>query len=156
MSTPFDSRVELDWMDSHSGACDGTCDEPVKAIVYSEAAGPAVLRVAHRPIPEPGSGEVRVRVQVSGVNPTDWKARRAGGGRVPFPEYVPNQDGAGVIDSVGEGVSAARIGEPVWLWEAAWLRAGGRGGEHGVRAGRHGGRLPDGGRAAGRCRTGRE
>ena len=118
--------------------------EPVKAIVYSEAGGPEVLRVVDRPIPDPGSGEVRVRVQVSGVNPTDWKARRAGGGRVAYPEYVPNQDGAGVIDSVGEGVSAARIGEPVWLWEAAWLRADGTAQEYVVLPERQAVRLPEG------------
>lgn len=97
-----------------------------------------------RPVADPASGEVRVRVRVSGVNPTDWKARRAGGGRVAFPEYVPNQDGAGVIDSVGEGVSAARVGEPVWLWEAAWLRADGTAQEYVVLPERQAVPLPDG------------
>ena len=116
----------------------------MKAIVYSEAGGPEVLRVVDRPIPDPGSGEVRVRVQVSGVNPTDWKARRAGGGRVAYPEYVPNQDGAGVIDSVGEAVSAARIGEPVWLWEAAWLRSDGTAQEYVILPQRQAVPLPEG------------
>jgi NADPH:quinone reductase len=97
----------------------------MRSVVYSEGGGPDVLRLVERPVPEPGPGEVRVRVQVSGVNPTDWKARRAGGGRIPFPEYVPNQDGAGTVDAVGGGVAPARVGEPVWLWEAAWLRADG-------------------------------
>jgi NADPH2:quinone reductase len=116
----------------------------MKAVVYSEAGGPEVLRVVERPIPDPGPGEVRVRVQVSGVNPTDWKARRAGGGRVAFPEYVPNQDGAGVIDSVGEGVASARVGEPVWLWEAAWLRADGTAQEYLVLPQRQAVPLPEG------------
>jgi NADPH2:quinone reductase len=62
-------------------------------------------------------------VRVSGVNPTDWKARS--GGQLAFPEVVPNQDGSGTIDAVGEGVDAARVGERVWLWEAAWQRANG-------------------------------
>jgi NADPH:quinone reductase len=98
----------------------------MKAVVYSQAGGPEVLRLAERPVPEPGPGELRLAVRVSGVNPTDWKARRGGSGReLAFPEVVPNQDGAGTVDAVGEGVDAARIGERVWLWEAAWQRADG-------------------------------
>jgi NADPH2:quinone reductase len=116
----------------------------MKAVVYSEAGGPEVLRVVERPIPDPGPGEARVRVQVSGVNPTDWKARRAGGGRVAFPEYVPNQDGAGVVEAVGEGVPSERVGEAVWLWEAAWLRADGTAQECVVLPERQAVRLPDG------------
>src|SRR5437762_13576281 len=53
----------------------------VRAIVYSETGGPDVLRLVERPVREPPPGEVRVRVRVSGVNPTDWKARRGRGGR---------------------------------------------------------------------------
>jgi NADPH2:quinone reductase len=99
----------------------------VRAVVYSETGGPEVLRVVERPVPEPGPGEVRVAVRVSGVNPTDWKAVRGGssGAQLPFPELVPNQDGSGTIDAVGDGVDAARVGERVWLWEAAWQRADG-------------------------------
>lgn len=100
--------------------------ERMRAVVYSEAGGPHTLRVVERQIPEPGQGEVRVRVAVSGVNPTDWKARRGGrDGRLPFPEIVPNQDGAGTIDAVGSGVDPSRVGERVWLWEATWQRADG-------------------------------
>jgi NADPH2:quinone reductase len=99
----------------------------MRAVVYSEPGGPEVLRLVERAVPEPGPGDVRVRVAVSGVNPTDWKSRRvgAGDGALPFPEIVPNQDGAGTIDAVGEGVPPARVGERVWLWEAAWQRADG-------------------------------
>lgn len=70
---------------------------------------------------------MRVKMEVSGVNPTDWKARRGGGAgaELPFPEIVPNQDGAGTIDAVGDGVPSGRVGERVWLWEAAWQRADG-------------------------------
>jgi NADPH2:quinone reductase len=66
-------------------------------------------------------------MQVSGVNPTDWKARRGrrADAKLPFPELVPNQDGAGTIDLVGDGVAESRVGERVWLWEAAWQRADG-------------------------------
>ena len=117
----------------------------MKAVVYSEPGGPDVLRVVDRPVPEPGAGEVRVAVAVSGVNPTDWKARRGGRSReLPFPEIVPNQDGAGTIDAVGPEVDAARVGERVWLWEAAWQRADGTAQEYVVLPERQAVRLDDG------------
>jgi NADPH:quinone reductase len=99
----------------------------MRAIVYRETGDPSVLQLVDRPEPEPGPGEVLVRVAVSGVNPTDWKARRGEGPGQPlkFPEVVPNQDGAGTVVSVGEGVDGGRIGERVWLWEAARNRADG-------------------------------
>ena len=91
--------------------------------MYSEFGGPDVLRLVDRESPRPGRGEVLVRVEVSGVNPTDWKARQGSGrGATPFPVIVPNQDGAGVIEAVGGGVDPGRIGERVWLWESAWRR----------------------------------
>jgi NADPH:quinone reductase len=94
----------------------------MKAIVYTRPGDPDVLNLVERDVPEPGPGEVRVRVQISGVNPTDWKSRR---GQLSFPEVVPNQDGAGIVDAVGEGISPDRIGERVWIWEASWRRANG-------------------------------
>jgi NADPH2:quinone reductase len=99
----------------------------VRAVVYRETGDPEVLRLEERPDPEPGPGEVLVRVAVSGVNPTDWKNRRgkAPGEAPPFPAVVPNQDGAGTIEAVGPGVDTARVGQRVWLWEAAWQRADG-------------------------------
>jgi NADPH2:quinone reductase len=105
-----------------------------------------VLRVVERPVREPGPGEVRTAVRVSGVNPTDWKARRGGGGdgQLPFPEVVPNQDGAGTVDAVGAGVDPSRIGERVWLWEAAWQRPDGTAQEYVVLPERQAVRLPDG------------
>jgi NADPH2:quinone reductase len=95
--------------------------------VYTETGDSDVLRLVERPDPTPGSGEVLVRVAVSGVNPTDWKARRGDGPGKPaaFPEVVPNQDGAGTIEAVGDGVDPGRVGERVWLWEAARNRANG-------------------------------
>lgn len=84
----------------------------MRAVVYSQTGDPDVLHLAQRPVPEPGPGEVRVRVSVSGVNPTDWKARRGGAAGGPVdPAQVPNQDGAGTVDAVGEGVDASRVGE---------------------------------------------
>lgn len=90
---------------------------------FYDRVGPAaeVLTAADWPLPAPAAGEVRVRIQWSGVNPSDVKSR--GGLRaMPFPRVVPHSDGAGVIDAVGEGVDAARIGQRVWLWNAAWGR----------------------------------
>jgi NADPH:quinone reductase len=83
-----------------------------------------------------------VRVVVSGVNPTDWKARQGSGGAMPFPEVVPNQDGAGLIEAVGDGVDPTRVGERVWLWEAAWKRAEGTAQELVVLPSRQAVRLP--------------
>jgi NADPH2:quinone reductase len=99
----------------------------MRAIVYTETGAPDVLRISERPEPEPSSGEVLVRVAVSGVNPTDGKARRGDGPgqRLAFAEMVPNQDGAGTVVAVGEGVDPARVGQRVWMWEAAWRRADG-------------------------------
>jgi NADPH:quinone reductase len=99
----------------------------MRAIVYRQTGDPDVLTLVERPEPRPRSGEVLVRVAVSGVNPTDWKWRRGDGPGQPldFPEVVPNQDGAGSIEAVGEGVDPARVGERVWLWEAARNRANG-------------------------------
>ena len=99
----------------------------MRAIVYRETGDPSVLQLVERSEPEPAPGEVLVRVAVSGVNPTDWKARRGDGpGRsARFPEVVPDQDGAGTIEAVGDGVDPGRVGERVWLWEAARNRANG-------------------------------
>jgi NADPH:quinone reductase len=88
--------------------------------------GPAaeVLQVGEQPTPQPGPGEVRVRLHTSGVNPSDWKVRKGGFGRaLQFPLVIPHSDGAGVIDAVGEGVPASRVGERVWTWNAQWMRA---------------------------------
>ena len=99
----------------------------MKAIVYSETGAPSVLRLVDRPVPEPEAGEVRIRVVVSGVNPTDWKSRRGSkpGESMGFAEVVPNQDGAGVIDAVGAGVHRFTVGDRVWTAIAAFQSASG-------------------------------
>jgi NADPH:quinone reductase len=97
-----------------------------------ERAGPAadVIRIGEIATPEPGPGEVRVRVAASGVNPTDWKARSAG--RVDAEFQIPNQDGAGTIDAVGDGVDPERVGERVWVYFAALERPWGTAAEYTV------------------------
>jgi NADPH:quinone reductase len=88
------------------------------AAVYGNAEGSTDLQVQEVDTPAPGPGEVRVRIAISGVNPTDWKARKRSQS-TPDRLTVPNQDGAGVIDAVGSGVSPDRIGERVWILLAA-------------------------------------
>jgi NADPH:quinone reductase len=92
----------------------------MRAALYDQH-GPAreVLRVEELERPEPGPGEVRVKIEASGVNPTDWKSRSGATPRPMDGFQVPHHDGAGVIDAVGEGVDPRRAGQRVWLWLAA-------------------------------------
>jgi NADPH:quinone reductase len=96
----------------------------MRSIIYSQTGGPSVLRLVDRDVSEPGPGEVRVRVVVSGVNPTDWKFRvgSGDGAAPPFPEVTPNQDGAGLIDAVGKGVANLAVGDRVWVYLAGHER----------------------------------
>lgn len=118
----------------------------MRAIAYSETGPSSVLHLVERDIPEPGPGEVRVRVVVSGVNPTDWKARAgARAGRpTPFPEVVPNQDGAGIVDAVGDGVTGLEVGDRVWVFLAAHERPTGTAQEFEVLPAHRVVHLPDG------------
>ena len=106
----------------------------MRSIVYSQPGDSSVLSLVDRDVPEPAAGEVRVRVVVSGVNPTDWKARAGGtyGDGLPFPEITPNQDGAGVVDAVGPGVDSVAVGDRVWLFMAAASRPTGTAQEYTV------------------------
>ncbi|WP_405114336.1 NADPH:quinone reductase [Micromonospora sp. NBC_01405] len=101
----------------------------MRAVVYETGGDASVLRLVDRPVPEPGPGEVLVRVAVSGVNPTDWKSRRQG---PPAGWQTPGQDGAGVVEAVGAGVDRNLTGERVWIWEAAWQRPWGTAAEYTV------------------------
>jgi NADPH:quinone reductase len=117
----------------------------VRAIEYSVTGDPSVLTLVERPLPEPGPGEVRVRIHRSGVNPTDWKSRRGSEPGTPVaPPQVPNQDGSGVVDAVGQGVEVALRDLRVWIWEAAHSRpSGGTAQEYAVVPARHVVLLPD-------------
>jgi NADPH:quinone reductase len=107
----------------------------VRAISYRRSGGPDVLELDDRPVPEPGPGEVRVRVAFSGVNPTDWKSRNS---TAPGPDgQIPHQDGSGTVEAVGEGVDPVLVGERVWIWEAAWQRPWGTAAECTVVPARH-------------------
>lgn len=115
------------------------------AAVYDRT-GPAaeVLRIEEIATPVPSPGEVRVELHWSGVNPSDVKSRAGLRTKtLPFPRIVPHSDGAGVIDKVGEGVAPARVGERVWIWNAAWGRAFGTAAEYVVLPAEQAVRLPD-------------
>ena len=87
--------------------------------------GPAadVLQVGQMPDPEPGPGEVRVRLSFSGINPGDTKKRSSWqGASMSYPRIIPHSDGAGVIDAVGEGVDINRIAQRVWTYGAQSYR----------------------------------
>jgi NADPH2:quinone reductase len=99
---------------------------------YYEANGAArdVLRVGEVETPSPGPGEVRVRIAASGVNPSDVKAREGRTRRIAFPRVIPHSDAARIIDAVGSGVAASRVGERVWTWNGQWKRAFGTAAEY--------------------------
>jgi len=88
---------------------------------WFESFGPAqqVIRIGEQPVPRPAPGEVLVRLRSSGVNPSDVK-KRAGSSPTLLDQglVIPNSDGAGVVEAVGGGVPASRIGERVWIYQA--------------------------------------
>ena len=90
-----------------------------------------VLHVGERDTPVAGPGEVLVRMTTSGVNPSDVK-KRAGS----FPDLldggfvIPNSDGAGIIEAVGDGVDSSRVGERVWIYQAQYARRFGTAAEY--------------------------
>jgi NADPH2:quinone reductase len=104
---------------------------------------PEVLKVGEIVTPEPGPGEVRVRVHVSGVNPSDVKRRAGLRGDAVVSTIIPHSDGAGIIDAVGEGVSTSRVGERVWIFNAQWKRTFGTAAEYVSLPGAQAVRLPD-------------
>ena len=85
-------------------------------ICFARGEAKDAFKIEERPTPEPGAGEVRVRVHMSGVNPSDFKVRNGSQGPMPASELVPHCDGSGIIEAVGEGVLERRIGERVWLY----------------------------------------
>ncbi|MBO1766104.1 NADPH:quinone reductase [Allobranchiibius sp. GilTou38] len=95
----------------------------MRAVVYTEGGDASVLHLVEREAADPGRGEVRVRIERAGVNPTDWKFRA--GSELAFPEIVPGQDGAGTIDAVGPEVDGLHVGDRVWTMLAQHQRPGG-------------------------------
>ena len=113
------------------------------AAYYEQRGNSDVLTVGEIPTPGPGVGEVRVRLQVAAVNPTDWKSR-AHVAPMDFALQVPGQDGAGVIEAVGPGIDIGRIGERVWVYHAAFQRQYGTAAQFTVVPARQAVPIPDG------------
>jgi NADPH2:quinone reductase len=108
----------------------------MKAVWYERnGAAKDVLTLGEMADPEPGPGEIRVKIGYSGVNPSDVKRRMGAGGvngPMQYPRVIPNMDGSGTIDRVGAGVDAKRIGERVWLHSTMWKRPFGTAAQYAV------------------------
>jgi len=115
----------------------------MRAAVYEGRGASDVLQVKEVPTPGPGVGEVRLRLHVAAVNPTDWKARKSGGD-LDADFQIPGQDGAGVIEAVGPGVDLGRIGERAWVYHAAYRRPFGTAAQYTVVPARQAVRIPEG------------
>jgi len=116
----------------------------MRAVVYSKLGDSTVLELAERDLPTPHWGQVRVRLSVAGVNPTDWKARAGTtASSLAFDEIVPGQDGAGVVDEVGNGVTGLSAGDRVWVFLAQHDRPIGTAAEYTVVPAERAVRLPD-------------
>ncbi len=88
----------------------------MRAVWYDrQGAADEVLVCGELPTPEAGHGEVRVRLEASGVNPSDTYRRR-GPPAMEYPRVVTNSDGAGVVDQVGPGIPERWLGKRVWLY----------------------------------------
>jgi NADPH:quinone reductase len=113
---------------SRAARWSGRCDNVAMIGAWYDRQGPAaeVLQVGELPATEPGPGQVRVRLTYSGVNPGDIKKRQAWlGSPMAFPRIIPHSDGAGVIESVGQGANPDRLGRRVWVYGAQSYRPSG-------------------------------
>jgi NADPH2:quinone reductase len=90
----------------------------MKAILVREFGGPEVLKLEDIPMPRPAAGQVLVRIHAVGVNPSDTY-RRSGVYPInpPLP-YTPDSDGAGIVESAGEGVTKVKKRDRVYLGKA--------------------------------------
>jgi NADPH2:quinone reductase len=94
----------------------------MRAAWYDEQGPSSVLQVGDLPTPAPSDGEVRVALTRSGINPGDTKKREARFVGMAYPRVIPHSDGAGVIDAVGPGADASRVGRRVWVHGAQSYR----------------------------------
>lgn len=88
----------------------------MRAASYTETGPSDVISLGDLPDPVAGPGEAVVRLVRAGVNPTDWKFRA--GDLRGHERVVPGQDGAGVVEALGEGVEHLQVGDRVWLLQA--------------------------------------
>ena len=87
----------------------------MKAIRVHKFGGPEVMQIEEVPTPKPATSQVLVKIHAAGVNPADTYARTGNYAILPQLPYTPGTDGAGVIESVGEGVSKVKTGDRVYL-----------------------------------------
>jgi NADPH:quinone reductase-like Zn-dependent oxidoreductase len=87
----------------------------MNALVIDRIGGPEVYRIAEMPVPEPGYGEVQVRVIAAGMNPVDWKIREGlfPVGQMTFPA-VTLREFSGTVTEVGRGVIEFKVGDEVY------------------------------------------
>jgi NADPH:quinone reductase len=104
----------------------------MKAAIFGAlGSAEAVLEISDVEKPSPEHGEVLVRIHCSAVNPSDVK-KRAGPspGLLDDGFVIPHSDGAGIIEAVGRGVPASRVGERVWVYQAQYARRFGTSAEY--------------------------
>ena len=116
----------------------------MRAAFYERQGAPEdVLQIGMLERPQPGPGEVLVKVHASGVNPSDTYGRSGRTAPMAFPRVIPHQDGAGIIAAVGADVPTQRVGERVWIYEATWNRPGGTAADFSVVPAQRAVKLPD-------------
>lgn len=117
----------------------------MKAFSYTRnGAAKDVLEFGDMPDPQPGTGEMRVKIAYSGVNPSDVKRRAGTSNVLAFERAIPHMDGSGIVDLVGPGVDAAWVGKRVWLHKTGWERPHGTGAECAISAPNRAFELPAG------------
>src|ERR1041384_8134931 len=87
----------------------------MKAILVRQFGGPEVLKLEELPTPKPAPGQVLVKIHAAGINPADTYARTGNYAILPELPYTPGTDGAGVVESVGQGITKAKPGDRVYL-----------------------------------------
>src|SRR5262245_51440777 len=110
-TTSAHSRSSKRWAESGASSRKTT----MRAVYDRQGAADEVLVCGELPTPDAGYGEVRVKPEASGVNPSDTYRRR-GPPVMEYPRVITNSDGAGIIDQVGPGVDRHRLGKRVWLY----------------------------------------
>src|SRR6266498_533097 len=85
----------------------------MKRVVVDHYGGPEVWRVVEDDVPEPGPGEVRVRVLAAGVSYTDAMLRAGTYLGVPKPPFTPGYELVGVVEELGPGCSRLKVGDRI-------------------------------------------
>ena len=115
----------------------------MKAVWYESTGEPQVLQIGEMDLPEPKADEVLVRLYASGINPVDIKRRSGNYKGQGYSRIIPHDDGAGVIEAVGERVNRDRVGERVWVYNGRQNRAFGTAAEYIAIPSKYAVRLPD-------------